>query len=133
MSPEQIERTKATRFKKGSSPHNTCEKDGVIRIRTDHKDRNGRQYKWIRISLGKWKQLHVYNWELKNGNVPEGSLVTFKDGDSLNTEIENLELITMEQNMLRNSIQNYPEDMKEIMLLKGQIKRQINKHKKDSK
>ncbi|TDO68766.1 HNH endonuclease [Flavobacterium chryseum] len=133
MTPEAIENSKKTWFQKGHLPHNTAEKDGEIRIRYSHKKRGYPPYKWIRISLGKWQMLHVFNWEKVNGKVPEGHIIIFKDKNTLNTEIRNLEMITFVENMQRNSIQNYPEDLKEIMLLKGQIKRQINKHLKDSK
>lgn len=50
MSKEQIEKTKATRFKKGNAPHNT-KFDGCISIRTD---KCGRKYFWIRTGLAKW-------------------------------------------------------------------------------
>jgi hypothetical protein len=127
MSPEKIERTKATRFKKGQIPHNAYDRDGVVRVR---RDKSGKQYKYIRIALGVWRMEHVVNWEKQNGRVPAGHVITFKDGDSLNTDISNLEMISCKENMLRNTIHRYPAEFKKAMRLSGVITRQINKHSK---
>lgn len=86
-------------FAKGHQPHNT-KKDGVVSIRTDT---TGRPYKYIRLSLGKWKEYHVYRWEKFRGPVPKGMLLRFKDGDSLNCNLSNLELIDRTEHMLRNT------------------------------
>ena len=131
MTREAIERTSGTRFKKGNVPQNAFDRDGVVTVRTDHKDRNGKQYQWIRLALGRWKQLHVHVWSEKNGAVPKGHVVAFKDGNTLNAGIENLELITRAENMARNSyITNYPKDVQDLIRLKGAINRQINKKRK---
>jgi len=89
---------KETQFKPGHLPHNT-KQNGDISIR---KDKSGRPYKYIRISKGKWELLHRYKWEKYNGKIPKGMLVVFKDGNSLNCNINNLELITRKENMQRN-------------------------------
>lgn len=104
MCKEAIARTKSTRFKKGQLPHNAIGfKDGDISIRHDHKDRNGKAYKYIRLSLGKWYPLHQHRWEKKNGKLPKGHCLWFKDGNTLNCTLKNLELITRAENMRRNS------------------------------
>lgn len=104
MTPDAIEKTKGTRFKKGQLPHNTKSRDGVITIRHDHPDRNnGRSYKYIRVSLGKWVPYHRYLWEKKYGKIPSGHCLWFKDGNSLNCRPSNLELITRKENYDRNS------------------------------
>jgi hypothetical protein len=93
---------KRTQFKKGQLPRNT-KHDGAITVRLDHpKDRRGRPYKWIRVAIGKWVLYHRWVWEKKHGPVPRGSMVIFKDGDSLNTKLANLQLITMADNARRN-------------------------------
>lgn len=130
MTQEAIERTKATRFKKGNSPHNTLY-DGAISIRKD-KD-TGRAYKWIRTGLAKWEMLHVKIWEEANGPVPDGSIVVFRDRDSLNVTLDNLECITKAENLNRNGINSLPPELREIHLLRGAIRRQINKHKQYGK
>jgi hypothetical protein len=105
MSAEAIEKTKATRFRKGNFPHSAIGfKDGDISIRFDKlKDGSLRPYKWIRICMGEWKMLHVVNWEKEHGPVPDGMIIIFKDYDSLNCDPENLECISMAENMKRNS------------------------------
>ena len=88
----------ATEFKKGQLPHNT-KFDGAISIRID---KTGRPYKYIRIEKSKWVLLHRENYKAAFGEIPEGMLITFKDGDSLNCNPENLTLISKRENALRN-------------------------------
>lgn len=83
-------------FKKGQVSRNT-KSDGVITIR--HHKRSGRSYKYIRIAKNKWMLLHQYNWIEKNGPIPEGHILVFKDGDNMNCEPENMRLITQAQHM----------------------------------
>ena len=90
-----------TWFKKGHKPVNT-KFDGAITIRHDHHNRSGRPYKWIRIAESKWLPLHQYLWIQNYGSIPEKHVVIFKDGNSMNCVIENLELITMAENARRN-------------------------------
>lgn len=105
MTAEAIAASVGTRFKKGQLPHNAVGfKDGDITIRHDHPDRGaGHAYKYIRLSLGIWKPLHTHLWEQKNGKVPPGHCLWFRDGNSLNCELDNLELITRKDNRIRNS------------------------------
>lgn len=72
----------------------------------------------------------MFNWIAAGLDIPEGYVIAFKNADVMNTELENLEIISMAENMKRNTIHNYPDDLKEILMLKGRIKRQINKHLK---
>jgi hypothetical protein len=99
MSAAAIKRTKKTRFKKGMK-HFKELFDGAISIRAD---KTGRPYKYIRIAKSKWVLLQVHYWEKINGPIPAGHVVAFKDGNSMNCDPANLELISRKQNMLRNS------------------------------
>lgn len=91
-----------TQFKKGNLPANTMH-DGAITVRLDHpKDRKGRPYQWIRVSVGKWVHYHRWLWEQKNGPVPAKHVVAFKDGNTMNTTLSNLVLLTMAENATRN-------------------------------
>jgi hypothetical protein len=126
MSPETIERTKATRFKKGNLPGNTLF-DGAISIRREHQQRRGGHItKYIRISKGKWKELQIYNWEKVNGPVPKGFVLACKNGDRLNCEISNWYLLSMADNVRRNSIHNYPQEIVNTIMLMGSMRRKIN-------
>lgn len=130
MTAEAIKRTKKTRFKKGNLPHNTKSKNGVISIRKDAKTK--RPYKHIRVSIGKWKMLHVVKWETKHGKVPRGKIVVFKDGNSMNCALKNLQLMTREENMKRNTIHRYPDELKQVIRLNNKLKRKTSEHKKQN-
>lgn len=124
MTAEAIERTKKTRFKKGNSPHNTNKKgDGAVVTRIDS---SGRSYKYIRIKKGVWGLYHRKIWEKVNGKIPDNHLVVFKDGNTENTNIENLELITNTENMYRNSKQNYPKQLIPALVLNKQLENKLN-------
>lgn len=114
MSAEAIERTKSTRFKKGNLPHNAKQSDGII---VSRRDKSGRVYKYIRIGLGKWELLHRHIWEQANGAIPHGFAVVFKDGNTENVVLSNLEMISLTENMLRNSKHNYPAEIIPSMAL----------------
>ncbi len=98
MDEEAIEASKATRFKNGHKPHNTLF-NGAVRIRrwTD-----GSKYMFIRIEEGEWQEYHQYQYEKHIGPIPDGHIVTFKDGNSLNCTPENLEAITRAEHASRN-------------------------------
>lgn len=114
MTPEAIERTKLTRFKKGNIPHNTKVNDGII---VSRRDKSGRIYKYIRVSVGKWELLHRHIWEKANGKIERGNAIVFKDGNTQNVVLSNLEMISLTENMLRNSIHNYPDEIIPSMAL----------------
>ena len=120
MSIEAIERTKATRFQIGNIPYNSKE-DGY---RTKKKDGRGIIYQWIKKE-GKLQPYHIWLWESINGEIPKGHIITFKDKDTSNIVIENLECISKQENMLRNSYHNYPKDLKETIRKLNKIKRKI--------
>lgn len=122
MSAEAIEKSKKTRFKKGHTPHNTKQNNGVISIR---RDSSGRYYKHIRIEKGVWELYHRVLWENEKGPIPGDLIVAFKDNNSLNVTIDNLELITKEENMYRNSRMNYPKEIIPSLVLLKQLDKKI--------
>ncbi len=105
MSPEMIERTKATRFQKNSIPHNS-RPVGFERL-----DKDG--YIYLKVS-GKRKLVlkHRYVWEQHNGSIPEGCNIQFKDGNKHNCEIDNLYMINRVDQIRNNTIQRYPSEIK---------------------
>lgn len=121
MAPETYRKASKTFFKKGNLPHNT-KHDGHISIR---EDKTGRKYAYVRVQLGVYKLLHRYIWEMHNGPIPEGYIVVFRNGDTSNITLENLELITKEENLRRNYHDRYPSEIKDIIRLKGALNRQI--------
>jgi hypothetical protein len=130
LSAEALATMKATQFPKGNLPHNT-KTDFEVTVRQDTQ-KNGKviSYKYIRIALAKWVPLHTYNWEQKYGKIKRGYCLWCKNGDTLNCEPDNWELITRAENMLRNSVQNLPEDIRLTIQMIGALNRQINKRSK---
>jgi len=102
MSPEAIERTKRTRFKKGDIPHNAYNEIGKIVIR--QKKDGSERYKYICLAVGKWMLYHQYIWRKYHGDIPSGMVIRFKDGDSMNCEISNLECVTLAENLRLNNL-----------------------------
>lgn len=115
-------RSKQTQFKKGQLPYNTLE-DGVVTIR---RDKTGKKYKWIRISMGKWAMLHRHTWIKLYGPVPDDKIVAFKNGDAMDCRPENLMLITRTENMVRNQIHKYPESIKQSIRALNKLKKAIH-------
>ncbi len=113
-----------TWFTKGHLPHTTTY-DGHISVR---RDKHGRSYQFIRIALGQHVHLHRKLWTDAHGAVPKGYCVAFKDGDSMNCTLENLECITMAERMRRTSIHNYPPEVRTTMRLLGKLNKTIREH-----
>lgn len=136
MSLEGQENSRKTQFKKGNIPHNGGTPVGEIRIRDDHKNRNGKSYYWQKVEQPNvWKMKHIIEWEEHNGKVPEGYMVSFADGDTLNYNIENLFLITKAQNAVRNrhNIKSYDKASAETVKLIANIKMAASKAKKEKR
>lgn len=76
--------------------------------------------------LKDWIFLHKKLWEEAHGPIPKGHAVVLKDGNKKNCVLDNLELITKRELMARNSINNYPPELKDLMRLKARLTRRIN-------
>lgn len=119
---DSVGRSILTRFKPGTVPPNhkpvgtirQCSKDGYLYIKTEE-------------GKYKFRLLHRENWKKAHGNYPpKGYALAFKDGDKTNCDISNLELVSRKELMQRNSIQNYPKEIKEVTRLRAVITRKIN-------
>jgi hypothetical protein len=126
VSPESIEKMKATQFPKGHLPVNT-KADLSVSIRAD---KRGVPYKFIRVAKREWIPLHRYNWIQVNGPITKKLKLVFKDGDTMNCDINNLELFSPADFMRKNSVHNLPKPLAQIVQLRGVLHRQINKHVK---
>lgn len=78
-----------------------------------------------------WIQIHRLLWIETNGPIPPGYRLAFKDGNRANIVIENLELVSVAEMMRRNTRHNYPKEINELIVLRSQITRQINKREKN--
>lgn len=116
--PHVIAAIRPFMFKKGQVPHNV-KYDGHERV-------NVEGYIEIRVAIRKYVLKHRHVWEQAHGKVPEGYIVTFKDGNRLNCDIDNLTLITRREIMARNSIHRLPENLKQTIRTLTSLKRQIN-------
>jgi hypothetical protein len=96
--PPTVGRMAETQFKKGQRAMN-ARPVGSLRLQSD-----GYIYiKWQEFHGNKnWKQLHKYIWELAYGEVPKGYMVTFRDNNKEHIALDNLEMISMRQNVRMN-------------------------------
>ena len=122
MSKDVYEKVEKTMFKKGNKPMNT-QPIGTIHQR---KDTGGKMYLYIKLADSKWEQLNRYTWEQHNGPIPKGMVVVYKDGNYLNNDIANLLMITLKENMARNTIQRLPKELQQVMRLKCKLIKKIN-------
>lgn len=139
MSPEAQEKCRKTQFKKGHIPHNGGLPVGTIRLRHDHMNRPGsKPYYWEKIAQpNTWRLKHQLVWEEHNGPVPDGCIITFANGDTLDYRPENLVLTTKAQNAVRNRLglksvdKESAEAFNEIANLRISISKAKRKAKKD--
>lgn len=117
VSSETYARMAPTMFKKGQAPHNT-RTDGAERIDVDG-------YVLKRLGPGKWVPKHRYVWEEANGPVPDGMALVFKDGNKQNITLDNLELVTRQELMLRNTIQRYPTELVSTIKALSKLKKHL--------
>ena len=122
-------------FKAGHSPYNTVPVGSI----SYQKDNTGKRYKRVKIAMPNvWAYAHHLVWMGAHGPLPDANMIIFKDGDTENLHLENLECIHMGENMLRNTVHRYPEELKNAMILSGKLKAKIKKylnknHSKDEK
>jgi len=125
MSAESIKKTMATRFQKGHQPSNTFKKNGIITVRHNYKRKGSNPYKYIRLGLGNWYPYHQHIYEKKHGKLPKGMVLRFKDGDSMNCKLTNLEVISRKKNMQLNSIHRYTPEIKKSIRLISKLNKKI--------
>ena len=112
-----------TSFKAGREPHNTkwlgyerISKDGYIEISVAETNPHTGYER-------RFKPKHVVIWEQRNGPVPDGCCVIFRDGDKLNVTIENLVLVSRAE-LLRINQYGYkeaPEEVKPSLLVLAKL------------
>jgi len=119
MSTETIAKTRKTCFKKGNQPHNTAAGDGEISLR---KHKSGTQYLFIRTKLGVWEPWHRVLWEKENGPIPDGYCLWFKNENTLDCKLKNLECITRAENLKRNW-HEYPPQLKTAIKLTNKLQK----------
>lgn len=94
-----------------------CKKDGYILVKIDVKNPHT-GFK------GRFVHKHRYIWEINNGPIPEGMVVSFKDGNKLNCFIGNLELLNRETLAVMNKAQvsKAPEELRPTLRTLSKLK-----------
>lgn len=121
-------RSHETRFRKGRRPQN-CAPIGAERICSDGFLQ--RKVTETGYSPRDWRGVHILNWEAVNGPLPAGHALVFRDGNRLNVDLANLELVTRAELMRRNSYHTrYPKEIGQAIQLRGALVRKINRLQK---
>lgn len=128
MPPEVYSKVARTMFKKGQTPVNHRDV-GSERVNVDG---------YIEIKVAepnRWRLKHRVIWEQVNGAIPRGHNVQFKNHNPLDCRIENLYLISREDQMAKENsfYARYPKDLQEIIHLKGVVNRAIHKAERNGK
>ncbi len=119
-----------TSFKPGHLPHNhnpighvRTSKDGYMSVKLTDTRNHRRDYHFI----------HRLVWEHFHGPIPAGHIVIFRDGDRLNFDIENLELISRAQHAVRCKISyyHYPPELREPLDAIVSMKQTIARRKRN--
>lgn len=106
-----------TEFKKGHKPHN---------LKYDGYESKRDKYWYIRVN-GKFVLKHRHIWEQQFGKIPPGMMLNFIDGNSDNIQIKNLVLTSKRDHVIQNSIHNYPKEIIEIIKLTKKIENYAKK------
>jgi hypothetical protein len=78
--------------------------------------------------------VHRIIWLDAGRTIPPGHALVFKDGNKRNFDIDNLEMVTRQELMRRNSYHNnYPKEVGEVIQLRGALNRKINNRLKKEK
>ncbi|MDD3686448.1 MAG: HNH endonuclease signature motif containing protein [Bacteroidales bacterium] len=124
MDPEVRERVKHTFFKPGQIPKN-YRPVGSERITVDG-------YIEVKIKDPRtWAQKHRVIWEKHNGKIPKGYNVQFRDGNRQNVALENLYLISRNEQINQNTIQRYPQELQKAIKLNHKLNRKIKQYEQN--
>ena len=125
-----------TSFSKGHKPVNLRgigeeridSKDGYVIIKTASVNPHTGYFGW-------WRHKHVVLWEEHNGPIPEGHIISFKNGDKTDCCIDNLELVSRVEHAIRNKM-GYPgldEQIKPTAALLAKVYAKRHERKKGAK
>ncbi len=121
-----------TQFKKGNKPINEAPVGSYTRTTKErHWCLKVQAHGTQRL---RWIPIHKLIWIEHHGPIPLKHVVRFKDGNPgdkpEDVVIENLECISMVENMRRNSIHNLPEAVVDVIQQRGRLNREINKQRR---
>ena len=128
MPEESAARCRSTQFKQGNKPpkYHPVGTEMVVA-----------GYVYVKVAdrvkanrYENWNLKHRMLWESVHGPIPKGCNIQFKDGNPLNITIDNLYMVSREEQMKVNSVMNMPDDAKRILYAIRVLTRQINKKEK---
>lgn len=117
-------RTGETQFRKGMVPHN------YLPVGTERTNIHGFILVKVRDKGAQWERWqfkHRMVWEQAHGPVPDDHVLIIKDGNKANCVLDNLELISRKELVLKYGIASMPKEIADLMKIKGAITRAINK------
>jgi hypothetical protein len=126
MSSKGIKKVSQSQYKPGNLPWHTHKSNEVVKWQKPGE----KPYLIIYIKPTVRKYLHRHIWEQTNGRIPKGQKIVFKDGNTLNCNLDNLEIVSDSEMMKRNSAQRFGPEIFKIIQLRGALNRQINKRLK---
>lgn len=121
-------RAAETQFKPGNKPQtwvpigsNRVSKEGYLQRKVS--DTGCTRHDFVPV--------HRLVWRMHGRELPPGHALVFIDGNHLNVDINNLELISRAELMRRNSRHTrYPQEINELIHLRGVLNRKINARNK---
>ena len=119
---------KETRFKPGCRVGRAAENYKPIGY--ERTSRDGYLERKIHDGLplqSRWRYVHLLVWEAARGPAPAGHVIVFKDGDKRHIALDNLECVSRQELLRRNS--DYGPEIGHLIRLRGAITRQINQRK----
>lgn len=130
--PEKLAKVRATQFKKGDRPLN---EKPVGTIVTNSEGYKLRKKQMEGSQWDRWEFLHRAVWEEHNGPVPEGMIVTFKDGNRQNCSIDNLMLVSRGEMavMAKRGLRFEDPDLTEAAVNTVRLMIEANKRKRHRK
>lgn len=115
LSEETKEKIKNFMFKKGNKPHN------ARKIGDEYTDKDG--YLWVKTEEPNvWKLKHHLAF---NEPIPKNMYLIFIDGNKRNFDKSNLQLISQAENMRRNTIHRYPDELISLIRVTKKLTRKI--------
>ncbi len=119
--------TEATRFKPGSKPFN------YLPVGSTRKTKDG----YLQIKMTDtgyppkdWRGLHVVIWERMHGcPIPSTHILTFRNANKECISIANMALVSRVDHMKKYTLHNYPEEIFDLIHIKGRLTQQINRKK----
>lgn len=119
-------RMRETQFPKGNRPQTwkpvgteVVDRDGYLKRKIADDPNVASRHNWVFVHVEAWTKVH--------GPVPAGYAVVFKDGDKSNIAIGNLECISRQDLMRRNTVHNLPPELARVIQLNGALKRRIRR------